>query len=73
MPSVGYTDEMLYLYLARGLTFGSNHLDVDEFLEPIKLPFAEALAQVADGRINDAKTLAALVRADRFMRGEGNG
>ena len=73
MPSVGYTDEMLYLYLARDLTFGERHLDQDEFLEPFKLPFDEALAQAADGRLNDGKTLAALVRADRLMREEANG
>ena len=73
MPSVGYTDEMLYLYLARDLTFGAQHLDRDEFLEPFKMPFGEALAQAADGRINDAKTLAALFRADRLMREEADG
>ena len=70
MPTVGYTDEMLYLFLARDLTFGERHLDRDEFLEPFKLPFAQALAQAADGRINDAKTLAALFRADRLMKAE---
>ena len=42
MPTVGYTDEMLYLFLARA----------------------------ADGRINDAKTLAALFRADRLIKAE---
>lgn len=73
MPSVGYTDEMLYLYLARDLTFGERHLDQDEFLEPFKLPFAEALACAADGRINDAKTVSALFRADKLMREEANG
>lgn len=73
MPSVGYTDEMLYLFLARDLAFGERHLDRDEFLEPFKVPFAEALSQAADGRLNDAKTLAALFRADRLMRGETDG
>lgn len=73
MPSVGYTDEMLYLFLARDLTFGDRHLDRDEFLEPFKMPFAQALAQAADGRLNDAKTLAALFRADRLMREEADG
>jgi ADP-ribose pyrophosphatase len=72
MPSVGYTDEMLYLYLARDLTFGDTHWDQDEFLEPFKLPFAEALSQAADGRISDGKTVAALFRADRIMREEAN-
>ena len=73
MPSVGYTDEMLYLYLARDLTFGETHWDKDELLEPFKLPFAEALERAADGRINDGKTVSALFRADRLMRGETNG
>ena len=73
MPSVGYTDELLYLYLARDLTFGETHWDKDEYLEPFKLPFAEALAQAADGRINDGKTVSALFRADRLMRGEEHG
>ena len=73
MPSVGYTDEMLYLYLARDLTFGETHFDEDEYLESFKLPFAEALACAADGRINDAKTAAALFRADRLIQEEANG
>ncbi len=73
MPSVGYTDEMLYLFLARDLTFGDRHLDQDEYLEPFKMPLREALAQAADGRINDAKTVAALFRADRLMREEAHG
>lgn len=73
MPSVGYTDEMLYLYLARDLTFGERHLDEDEFLEPFKLPFAQALAMAADGQINDAKTLSALFRAEKLIQEEANG
>ena len=73
MPSVGYTDEMLYLYLARDLSFGARHLDQGEFLEPFKLPFHEALAMAADGRLSDAKTVCALFRADRLMREEANG
>ena len=73
MPSVGYTDEMLYLYFARGLTFGERHWDDDECLETLKLPFAEALAMALDGRINDAKTVCALLRADAKMREETHG
>ena len=73
MPSVGYTDEMLYLYLARDLTLGEPHWDKDEFLEPFKLPFDEVLAMAADGRINDAKTVCALFRAEKMIREEANG
>lgn len=73
MPSVGYTDEILHLFLARELSFGETHLDKDEFLECFTLPFEEALAQAADGRINDGKTVAALFRAERIMREETDG
>ena len=73
MPSVGYTDEMLWLYLARDLTFGESHWDKDECLEPFKLPFTEVLEWAADGRINDGKTVCALFRAERLIRGEANG
>lgn len=73
LPSAGYTDEMLYLYLARDLDFGQTDLDEDEFLEPFRLPFAEALAMAADGRIDDGKTVAALFRAAKLIQEEGNG
>ena len=73
MPSVGYTDEMIYLYLARDLTFGETHWDKDECLEIFRLPLAEALERAADGRLSDGKTVAALFRADRLIRRETNG
>lgn len=70
MPSVGYTDELIYLFLARDLSFGATHMDEDEFLEPFKLPFEEALARAADGRINDGKTVAGLFRAKQLLESE---
>ena len=73
MPSVGYTDEPLHLFLARDHTFGETHWDRDEYLEPFRLPFAEALEQAADGRLNDGKTVCALFRAERLMRRETDG
>jgi len=63
LPTPGYTDELLHLYLAQGLTFGKAHPDEDEFLETVKLPFSEAAAMAADGRLEDGKTVAALLRA----------
>lgn len=70
LPSPGYTDEVLHLYLAQGLTFGQVHPDEDEFLEIVKLPFAEAAAMARDGRLQDGKTVMALLRA-WLMRKEG--
>lgn len=61
-PSPGYTDEVLHLYLARGLTFGETHLDEDEFLEHSLLPLDQAVEQAANGQFQDAKTAVALLR-----------
>jgi ADP-ribose pyrophosphatase len=60
--AVAYTDEGIELFLARKLTReGAARPDAGEFLENVILPFDEALARVRDGRITDAKTVAALL------------
>ncbi|MBQ8973505.1 MAG: NUDIX hydrolase, partial [Clostridia bacterium] len=41
--TVGFCDECISIYLATGLTRGSQHLDPDEFLNVVRIPFAEAL------------------------------
>lgn len=73
LPTPGFCDEVHYLWLARGLTFGETHPDEDEFLEQVKLPFGEAFAMAADGRLQDSKTVVALLRAKLLMEEERNG
>lgn len=58
--AIGYSDEGIELWLATGLTKGKAALDVGEFLEVFTLPFEEALAMAADGRISDVKTIVGL-------------
>jgi ADP-ribose pyrophosphatase len=64
--AIGYSDEAIELYAARGLEKRKQDLDEEEFLEVIELPFAEALAMVRDGRITDVKTIVALLWAEAF-------
>lgn len=64
--SVAYTDEAIEMFAARGLEKRAQKLDPGEFLEVFTLPMAEALAMVGDGRITDAKTVAALLWVERF-------
>ena len=59
--AIGYSDESIELYAARGLSKGKQSLDAEEFLEVFELPFAEAVAMVRDGRITDVKTMLALL------------
>ncbi len=73
LPTPGFCDEVQHLYLARDLTFGETHPDEDEFLEQVKLPFTEAFAMAADGRLQDSKTVVALLRAHLLMEEERNG
>jgi ADP-ribose pyrophosphatase len=62
-PSVGYTTEVIHLYLAYGLTAGETCPDEDEFLDLVTLPLHEAVKQVLDGDIPDAKTQIILLKA----------
>ena len=64
--AIAYSDEGIEMYLARGLEKREAKLDDGEFLEVLALPMAQALAMVRDGRITDAKTVAALLWAKTF-------
>ena len=62
IASPGCYGETLYLYMAEDLRFGETHPDEDEFLEPLRLPFDEAVRQCMDGTLTDAKTVAAILK-----------
>ena len=52
----------LHMYLARGLRRSVSHPDDDEFLNVITMPFAELVQKVMDGTIQDAKTVATVLK-----------
>ena len=66
--AIGYSDESIELYAARGLSLQKQDLDEEEFLEVLELPFAEAIAMVRDGRITDVKTIVALMWVEAFAK-----
>lgn len=66
-PSPGYLTEKIHLYLARGLSEGEAHPDEGEELTLRKMSFKKALSMCDSGEINDAKTVAVIYRAARFM------
>lgn len=63
LPSPGCFGETLHLFLARGLRIESQHLDPDEFLNVERVPFPEMVHRCVTGEIEDAKTVAAVLRA----------
>ena len=50
------------MYLARGLTRKKQHLDEDEFLDVVTMPFDELVKQVMDGTIADGKTVSTTLK-----------
>ena len=62
LASPGFCTENLHMYLARELTRKEQHLDEDEFLDVVTMPFGELVGQVMDGTITDAKTVAATLK-----------
>ncbi|MDY6942956.1 MAG: NUDIX hydrolase [Pseudomonadota bacterium] len=62
VPSPGFCDEVIHLFLARDLILGEVNREVDEVMEVHWLETEQLDAMVLDGRIRDAKTLAALYR-----------
>lgn len=62
-----FCDERIELFLARRLSACAGQLDEDEVIEVKRINFEDALAMVASGEIIDAKTIAALHHARRFL------
>ena len=68
--SPGFSTELLHVYLALGLHAGDCHPDDGEFLNVEKIPL-ETLTQMAmDGRIVDAKTVIAILKAHQYLGGK---
>lgn len=67
IPTCGYCSEKIHLFLARDLTYTHTHPDDDECLDILKLPRTQVLDMCKDGRINDAKTICALMRAEECL------
>lgn len=61
--SVGFSDEFMELYLASGLKPVEDKLprDKGEFLELSTVSLPTALAMIKDGKIEDAKTITAIL------------
>ncbi len=65
----GFTDEVIHIFKATGLTPGTQKLDHDEVLEVIELPLERAIGQIEDGTIRDGKTIIGLQAV--FQRHQG--
>lgn len=65
--AVGFSDEKLYLYIARNLIQSHQKLDEDEYIELIKYPLEETIKMIFTGEIHDSKTIVGLLAAKEFL------
>lgn len=66
-PAPGLSNEQMALFLARGLSLDPLPMDVDEEIAVEIWPLAELVAMALDGRLEDAKSVVAVLRASRLL------
>ncbi|MDF9407315.1 NUDIX hydrolase [Pelotomaculum isophthalicicum JI] len=69
----GFTNEMLHLFLATGLTYVGQKPDDDEDIDLVIMPFERAIELVWEGEICDAKSIAGILAVARSIKkADGN-
>ena len=66
-PSPALLSEVIYMFFARGLTFGERDLDDDEFLECERVSLERMLEMIDEGLLPDAKTQIATLRVKNIL------
>lgn len=67
-PCIGYSNEVIHMYLANNLAVGVSQPDEDETLEIFNLPLPTAIQLIQDGQIADSKTIVALFLTEKYMQ-----
>lgn len=70
-PCIGYSNEVIHLYLARGLRQSAQQLDEGEFVEVIALEIDEITQKIMDGELTDNKTTAAMYIVEKYLAQHG--
>ena len=60
-PTVGYTNEIIYIFIAEGLVKSNPNLDEDEFVNVRKMKLDDLYQLVLKNEIHDAKTVVAIL------------
>ena len=64
----GFSDEKMYLYLAKDIKILEQSLDEDEFVEIFYMPISQAISDCRNGQIKDAKTILGIQAAYLYLR-----
>ena len=64
---IGYSNEVIQMYLAWALVVGDHQRDEDESLEVFEASFEDCLSMIQNGQITDGKTIIALFMAEKYL------
>ena len=67
-PSVGYSEELLYIYLATDLEPGETDFDENEDIDSYSYHIDDLHEMVMEGKIQDAKTQVAILMTVELLR-----
>ncbi len=70
-PGIGYSDEIIHLYIAWDIAAFEQQVEKEEFLIKEKVPFSEAVEMVHRGEISDGKSMVALMRGWHWWQEKG--
>lgn len=65
--SPGFCTELMHVYLATGLVTGEATPEEDEYIKVEAMPLAKAIGMIASGEVQDGKTVAALLLAEKHL------
>ena len=66
-PCIGYSTEVIHMYLALDLSAGEHKRDEDELLEVFEASMEDCLHMINNNEITDAKTIIALLFAEKYL------
>lgn len=64
-----YSDELIHVFLAKGLEPSRQNLDQDEILQVVKYPWEKLMQLMHEGAISDALTILALHQTQWYRQG----
>ena len=66
--SPGFCNEVIHLFVAKGLSKGEIHWDEDEYVEVERYTFDELLQRIKEEKIKDSKSLSTLLLAMPYLK-----
>lgn len=69
LTTPGFSDEIIHLFMATGLSHGEPNREADEFVDVVIMRLSEALERISAGEVTDSKTVLSILFVAGFKTG----